>query len=307
MTAPLAIVNLRSTSRPVATIRYFSDPKKVTAVYDGLDVGVAKGTPRQLAEMLLAYHHDPRVKRVCRTAVISVQTRKKATKSELADIDRRLLWVAADLQKFLRVASMLGWVHGNTPTRHIHLIFANSNGRRTLDLRPKFLKDLQGLQWTVQFLTGRGKGRRKSIPVYTKASKLDVRVLAQMLFNPNGNLREELWDKLVEIGKIGNFRRRNNGEIISFEFQGRRLRLATLKNFLVAIADEESNQSGDNMTNIINPNEPIPDELSQALSDSGFTSEDVQAVLSDIREANGHLMKQTKTVSTPTLQPSIEL
>jgi gamma-glutamyl phosphate reductase len=61
------------------------------------------------------------------------------------------------------------------------------------------------------------------------------------------------------------------------------------------------------MTTIINPNEAIPDELSQALSDSGFTSEDVQAVLNDIREANGHLMKQTKTVSTPAPQPSIEL
>jgi hypothetical protein len=75
----------------------------------------------------------------------------------------------------------------------------------------------------------------------------------------------------------------------------------------VAIANEENNQIGENMTTIINPNEAIPDELSQSLSDSGFTSEDVQAVLNDIREANGHLMKQTKTVSPPTLQPSIEL
>jgi hypothetical protein len=143
---------------------------------------------------------------------------------------------------------MLGWVHGNTLTRHIHLIFANSNGRRTLDLRPKFLKELQGLQWTVQFLTGRGKGRRKSVPVYTKAQKLDVRILAFALFDSIGKLRKDRWDKLVEAGKIGNFRRRNNGAIISFEFQGRRLRLATLKNFLVAFADEGNNQSGDNMT-----------------------------------------------------------
>ena len=175
-----------------------------------LDVGVTSGTPRQLADMLLAYHHDHRVKRVCRTAVISVQTPKKATNAELADLDRRLLRAAADLQKFL--------------------------------------KELQGLQWTVQFLTGRGKGRRKSVPVYTKAQKLDVRILAFALFDSIGKLRKDRWDKLVEAGKIGNFRRRNNGAIISFEFQGRRLRLATLKNFLVAFADEGNNQSGDNMT-----------------------------------------------------------
>ena len=124
---PYAIVNLKSTSRPVATIRYFADPKKVTAVYDGLDVGVAKGSPRELADLLLAFHHDARASRVCRTAVISVQTSKRATKEELSDIDRRLLRAAADFQKFLGIASMLGWVHGNTSTRHIHLIFSNSN------------------------------------------------------------------------------------------------------------------------------------------------------------------------------------
>jgi hypothetical protein len=307
MTTPLAIVNLKSTSRPVATIRYFADPKKVTASYDGLDVGVAKGTPRQLADLLLAYHHDPRVKRVCRTAVISVQTDPKAGKTELADLDRRLLRAAADLQKFLRVASMLGWVHGNTPTRHIHLIFANSNGRRTLDLCPKFLKEIQSMAWTMQFLSGRGRGKRKALPMYPKSKKLDVRVLAIALFDSNGKLRKNRWDKLVKSGKITDFRLRSNGSVISFQFQGRRLRLATLKNFLVAIANEENNQIGENMTTIINPNEAIPDELSQALSDSGFTSEDVQAVLNDIREANGHLMKQTKTVSTPAPQPSIEL
>jgi len=307
MTTPLAIVNLKSTSRPVATIRYFSEPKKVTAVYDGLDCGVAKGTPHQLADLLLAYHHDPRASRVCRTAVISVKTPKGASKSELADLDRRLLHAAGDFQKYMGIASMLGWVHGNTPTRHIHLLFANSNGRRTLDLRPKFLKELQALKWTVQFLTGRGKGRRRALSVYPKSKKLDVRVLAIALFDTNGKLRRDRWAKLVKSGKITDFRLRSNGSVISFHFQGRRLRLATLKNFLVAIANEENNQIGENMTTIINPNEAIPDELSQSLSDSGFTSEDVQAVLSDIREANGHLMKQTKTVSTPTLQPSIEL
>jgi hypothetical protein len=171
---PYAIVNLKSTSRPVATIRYFADPKKVTAVYDGLDVGVAQGSPRELADLLLAFHHDSRANRVCRTAVISVQTPKRATKEELSDIDRRLLRAAADFQKFLGIASMLGWVHGNTSTRHIHLIFANSNGRRTLDLRPKFLKELQGLLWTVQFLSGRGKGKRKALPMYPNNTRLSM-------------------------------------------------------------------------------------------------------------------------------------
>jgi hypothetical protein len=306
MNTPLAIVNFKATSRPVATIKYFSNPKKVTATYDGLDAGVAKGSPKQLAELLLAFHHDTRARRVCRTAVISVKTPRRASEAELNEIDRRLLRAAADLQKFLGVASMLGWVHGNTSMRHIHLIFANSNGRRTLDLRPKFLKELQAMQWTVQFVTGRGKGRRRSLPMYPKARRLDVRLLALMLMDSRGNLRKGIWDKLVRTGKIGNFRHRRNGEVISFEFQGRRIRLATLKNFLTALGDED-NQSGEQpMTHIIDPNEPLPDDMRESLHESGFTSADVQEVLADIRAALA-VTGQTPVFPAKGKNPSIDI
>jgi hypothetical protein len=306
MNTPLAIVNLKATSRPVATIKYFSNPKKVTAVYDGLDAGVAKGTPRQLAELLLAFHHDSRASRVCRTAVISVKTPRRASEAELKEIDRRLLRASADLQKFLGVASMLGWVHGNTSMRHIHLIFANSNGRRTLDLRPKFLKELQAMQWTVQFVTGRGKGRRRSLPMYPKSKKLDVRLLALMLMDSRGKVRKEIWDKLVRSGKISNFRHRKNGEVISFEFQGRRIRLATLKNFLTALGDED-NQSGEEpMTHIIDPHEPLPNDMRESLHESGFSSEDVQEVLADIRAALA-MSGQTPVVPAKSKPHSIDI
>ena len=306
MSAPLAIVNLRATSRPVEAIRYFANPKKVSAVYDGLDCGVAVGSPRQLADLLLAYHHNPRAKRLCRTAVISVQTPSKASQTELDDIDRRLLRAAKDFQKIMGVASMLGWVHSNSATRHIHLIFANSNGRRTLDLRPKFLKELQAMQWTMQFLSGRGKGRRRSLPMYPKAKKLDVRLLALMLMDSRGKVRKEIWDKLVRAGKISNFRHRKNGEVISFEFQGRRIRLATLKNFLTALGDED-NQSGEApMTHIIDPHEPLPNEMRESLHDSGFSSEDVQAVLADIRAALA-MTGQTPVVPAKSKTPSIDI
>ena len=291
---PCAIVNFKETTRVVRAIKYFSNPKKVVATYDGLDCGVAKGTPRQLAELLLAYHHDPRARRVCRTAIISVRTPKKASKSELADIDRRLLHAARDFQKFMRVASMLGWVHDDTATRHIHLIFANSNGRRTLDLRPKFLKELQGLAWTVQFLSGRGKGRRKALPMYTKAKRLDVRLLAVALLDSNGRLRKDRFERMVKAGKITELRLRANGSLISFKFQDRRIRLTTLINFLGLLAGEAGAAGGgenqsDKMTTIIDPNAALPDELQEAFTDSGFTSKDVQAILQDIREAQGYV------------------
>jgi hypothetical protein len=205
--------------------------------------------------LMLGLRTGDEVKRVCRTSVIS-QTPKGASKEELKDLDRRLLRAAADLQKLLKVASMLGWVHGNTPTRHIHLIFSNSNGRRTLDLRPKFLKEIQGMAWTMEFLSGRGRGKRKALPMYPQSKKLDVRVLAIALFDSNGKLRKDRWAKLVQAGKVSDFRQRNDGSLISFKFQGRRIRLSTLKDFLVCLSGQplpagEGNSGIKYMTTII--------------------------------------------------------
>ena len=235
MSAPLAIINLKATSAPEATIAYFANPKKVVAVYDGLGTGVAVGSPKELADLLLVHHHNRRAKRVCRTAVLSVQTPVHATKEQLEDIDRRLLQAAADLQKILKVASMLGWIHGNTATRHLHLLFPNSNGRRTLDLRPKFLRQLQGFMWTMELLSGRGKGRRRALSVYPKARSLSARDLAGVLVDSQGNIRPDRWRQLVAQGQITNFRRRNDGSIVSFEWGGnhRRMRVATLQGFAI--------------------------------------------------------------------------
>lgn len=313
MNAPLAILNLRSTSRPVEAIRYFANPKKVSAVYDGLDCGVAVGSPRQLADLLLAYHHNPRAKRICRTAVISVKTPPKASQAELDDIDQRLLRAARDFQKLLGVASMLGWIHRDTTTRHIHLIFANSNGRRTLDLRPKFLKELQAMRWTMQFLSGRGQGKRKALSVYTKAKRLDVRILATALLDENGNRREERWNRLVKAGKVTDFRQRKDGSLISFKFQGRRIRMATLVNFLGLLGEKSAAGSGGEenkseiMTTLLNPNATTPDELHAAFKGSGFTTADVQEILKDIREAQAHVTRSQVNTQTNQLNPPIDI
>ncbi len=233
MSAPLAIVNFKDTSDPVATIRYNANPKKVVATYDGLGTGVAVGSSKELADLLLAGHHNKRAKRVCRTAVLSVKTPRRATKEQLEDIDRRLLQAAADLKLILGVASMLGWVHGNTITRHLHLIFPNSTGRRTLDLRPKFLRQLQAFEWTLALASGRGRGRRRALSVYPKSRKLAVRDLAQVLVDGKGNLRKDRWDAMVKSGQISDFRRRNDGSLISFQWGNKRVRVATLRGFAI--------------------------------------------------------------------------
>jgi hypothetical protein len=284
MNIPYAILNLRSTGDPVATIGYCGNPKKVVASFDGLATGVAVGTPKQLAELLLSDHHNRHAKRVCRTAVISVQTPPNATQEQLRDIDRRLLQAAHDLKLILRVASMLGWVHGNTLTRHIHLIFPNSNGRRTLDLRPKLLRQLQGFLWTAEFLSGRGKGRRKALSVYPRSRKLVVRDLADLLLDDAGNLQRDRWEQLLAAGKVDSVRLRNDGSPISFECEGRRIRFSTLKGFIT----EQLTQRKDNTmpVELASLVLPVPTPLLAKLAAVGVTADAVNRVIEDFQDAN---------------------
>ncbi len=282
MNIPCAIVNFRSTGDPVATIGYCGNPKKVVASFDGLATGLAVGSPKELADLLLANHHDRHAKRVCRTAVISVQTPRDATAEQLADIDRRLLQAAADLKLVLRVASMLGWVHGNTLTRHIHLIFPNSNGRRTLDLRPQLLRQLQGFLWTAQLASGRGKGRRKALSVYPRSRKLVVRDLAGVLLDDGGNLRRERWEQLLASGKVGNVRLRNDGSPISFECEGRRIRFSTLKDFITELTQRKDNTMPVELASLVLP---VPAPLLAKLAAVGVTADAVNRVVEDFRDA----------------------
>ena len=289
--APLAIVNIRHTSRPELAIKYFANPAKVTGRYDGLETGVAVGTPRELADLLLASHHDRRVSRNCRTAVLSVQTPENATPRQLADIDGRLLKAASELQVFLKVASMLGWIHGNTTVRHMHVIFPNSDKKRTLNLTPKLLRDMQSMLWTCQFRSGRGRGKGRAIPGYCNYLKL---ALSGALYK-GGVWQEERWQTMVDAGVVTNLRSRENGSLISFEFRNRRFRLNSLKSFLTQPNPTQP------MTTELDVSKPIPAPVLDTLNEAGFTSEDVQAILADIREAMAHVAPAMMTKQTPTI------
>ncbi len=70
-----------------------------------------------------------------------------------------------DLYEKLGVPGV-AWIHDNTQTIHGHGLFPNSDGRRTLDLSPTFLREVQGFQWTKALISGRGRGRRKALSVY---------------------------------------------------------------------------------------------------------------------------------------------
>jgi len=145
----------------------------------------------------------------------------------------------------------------------------------------------------------------------SKAKRLDVRLLAVALLDSDGKLRKDRFERMVKAGKITDLRLRNNGSLISFQFQGRRIRLTTLINFLGLLAGEAGAAGGGEnqteiMTNLIEPNAALPDELQEAYTDSGFTSKDVQEILAQIREAQGHLpAPKPMAVKTAQQKPQI--
>ena len=281
MKPPCAIINLKFNSTPQAACRYFRNRDKVIGEFDGLEIGCAANkTDAELVEALLCSHHDPKVERVCRSAVISVQTPEHATEAERKEIVARLLRCARDLQKFLKVASMLGWCHGNTKSLHLHALLPNSTGKRTLNLTPKLLRELQDFKWTCEFLSGRGKGKRGSLEFNPRAPGLRLNTLAAILMDRNGDIVEDRWDRLVNDGKITEYRYRKDGSIISFKYGGKRMRLETLRK---VILDKKSTggKKGTGMKQL------EVNQVEAQLTECGWTSEDVQEVLRDIREGMG--------------------
>ncbi len=138
-----AILRLGYTDKLTASIRYYAHPKKVEKTLDGLNVGVVTDKPRDIIDSLLVDHHDPTACKAARTFIISAKTPDKATPEQLKMIDEGLERAFFDFKKEMGGLPMVGWIHGNTKTRHIHGIMPNSDGRRGLDIGPQQLSKLQ--------------------------------------------------------------------------------------------------------------------------------------------------------------------
>jgi hypothetical protein len=285
---PLAIINFRYSGNPVASIRYFAKVAKVARVIDALRVGcVAECKPRQLIELLAADHHNPTATRAFFTGILSVQTPDDASLDVLADIDDRIEQATRDLSEKLGVP-VVAWIHRNTKTRHAHLLFPNSNGKRTLALASKFLKELQGFEWTDALASGRGKGRRQALPVYAHAKNLAVRDLAGQVAG-QGGVTADQWEKLLAAGVIATPRRRKNGELISFEYGGRRIRASTLEGFARELAHNNKQTKEKTMTKIINPAAPLPPAVAGVIEAAGYALDEFQALLDEFSNTRlGH-------------------
>ncbi len=281
--APLGIVNLKATNQPRRAIRYFANSEKVAGFADCLQVGTMfNATPKEIEDSLLSGHHDRHVKnRICRTAIISVKTPKNATKEQIEDLVKRVSNAFQDFFKELNVPGA-AWIHGNTKTIHGHGIFPNSDGRRTLNICPADLRSLQGFEWTDELDSGRGKGERGALPVYTKAKNLAVRELAKYIFDTKGKVGEIEVEALESAGVISNIRRKKDGQPISFAFKKKQIRFSTLKNFIT----EQKQQNNSNMITAFDSKTSAPPPLMDALKKLGFGESLLTETFNRIKETN---------------------
>jgi hypothetical protein len=138
-----AILRLGYIDKLSASIRYYGDPRKADKTIDGLNVGVATDKPKDIIESLMVEHHDPAACKAARTFIISAKTPKNATAEQLKEIDAALEKSFFDFKAEMGGLPMVGWIHSNTQTRHLHGIMPNSDGRRGLDIGPTQLSKLQ--------------------------------------------------------------------------------------------------------------------------------------------------------------------
>ena len=191
---------------------------------------------------------------------------------------------------------------------HLHAAVSNVDASgRPLRIQPHHVLDMAEMKFTTAAISARGKGKSKGVPVYSKAKKLAVRDLAALLVSPGGGIRADVWEQLKMKKLLSGFRERKDGSVISFEFGGKRIRLAALHRFLDRCPDSKPNQNQhkDMPTVSIKIDEPLPDSIAAKLVKAGFSAKDLTALATNLHSASllqQHAAEKAKTTLQP-IQP----
>lgn len=206
------------------------DGDRIVGVINGLEVGAVTRSPATDAKSLCS--EVPKTRAQLRHVVLSLEDmrgqgdRTKAFEA-LADLSEQ--WI----EKYAPGSAFIGVLHDDRAHPHCHLLVANSNpfaGDDRLHWKPSTLKEMQSLEWVApataekfSLSPGRHNGltKREGSGTPYPAASLDAAILAQAT-----NQQIEHYEKsnLLTIG-----RRNKHGEVTSIVFNGRKIRLSTIR------------------------------------------------------------------------------
>lgn len=195
-------------------------------------------------------------------------------------------------------------IHFHEGRYHLHAAIANVGADgKPLKFKPHQVVAMSEMAFTDKAASAKGKGK-KGLPIYSKArKKLAVEDLAEQLVADDGSMRDDQWERLKTEGVISNFRtRKKDGATTSFEFEGRRIRIRTLRAF---VSEKQNTTKGTTMPiATVNPSQPLPDSLAVKLTAAGFSKKALDSLNSQLGAAHAasvpELKPKTKTLNRDT-------
>ncbi len=177
---------------------------------------------------------------------------------------------------------------------HGHAAVANvDSAGKPLKFRPHQVMAMAAMKFTSAAGSGSGIGKAKGLPIYSRAKKLSVRDLATLMVDSSGVIRKEAWDQLEEQNLIKDFRQRKDGSLISFIYEGRRIRLSTLIRY---VEHEQFMKT---------PPQPSPQVAIKPLSvQPSVSPKDLDAVTSALRSTAAVLQPSRSKKKQQTQQPN---
>lgn len=189
---------------------------------------------------------------------------------------------------------------------HLHAAIGNVNSLgRPLKFRPHQVVAMSDMKFTDKAVSAKGTGK-KGLKLYTKArGKLEVEDLAALLAAPGGGIKAAVWELLKDKELLKDFRERKDGSVVSFAYQGRRMRMATLEGFIARLPAADSSSGGGYTATPVTPktpSKPLAEDLAAKLSAAGFSGKNLASLRNNLRAARA-LPRMADKPKNKTKQP----
>jgi len=213
-----AIIHIgKNVAKPGQLVKYIYRDGALYCCGGQLPGGVT-GNAKQDYESLILGHHGSG--RLLRSLIVSLDC--PSTDESVKMHSAALGQCCADFcKRFAPDSHYLYGVHRQGKKIHAHLLVCNSDGEKCLEWGRDVLREMQGFGWTVEFETGRGKGKNQVVGKTCYPGKNTVAAkLAGMAV-------EEL-KSLLDVGDLVVTRKRKDGSPVSLTFEGRKLRVQSI-------------------------------------------------------------------------------